>query len=263
MKKILVLGYKGMLGNAVCKYFDEKKDDYEISTTNKRWGDESFVSEIKKTPADFIINCIGLIPQKKPTDNEYKIINVDLPIFLDTLGKKIIHPSTDCEFLGNITNTQKYKKTDQRNAEDVYGKSKADVSSWIENNAKNTKIIRTSIIGHENNSHIALLDWFLNSEIEVKGYTNHYWNGVTTLQWAKLCEELINSWENYPVLNQYGTEENKNKYELLNIVKEVYGKTINIIPFESPTTVNKCLESDKIIPTIQTQLQELKTFYNK
>lgn len=263
MKKILVLGHKGMLGNAVCKYLQKKSDIYEIVVTEKRWGDENFVSEMKNISADFIINCIGIIPQRKPTDEEYKIMNVDLPIFLDTLGKKVIHPSTDCEFSGNISNTQKYKKTDKRDAEDVYGKSKADASEWIENNAKNTKIIRTSIIGHENNSHIALLDWFLNSEGEVKGYTNHYWNGITTLQWAKLCEEIMNSWENHPVLNQYGTEENKSKYEVLNLAKEIYEKNINIIPFEAPTLVNKCLESDKIIPDLKTQLQELKTFYER
>lgn len=263
MKKILVIGSKGMLGNAIYKYFGEKKDNYEILTTDKRWGNESFISELKNTKADFIINCIGLIPQRKPTDEEYKIINVDLPFFLDTLGKKVIHPSTDCEFLGNIPNTQKYKKTDHRDAEDAYGKSKATASEWIENSAKNTKIIRTSIIGHEENSHIALLDWFLNSDGEIKGYTNHYWNGITTLQWAKLCEELINSWDIYPIINQYGTEENKSKYELLNIVKNIYEKTINIIPFEAPTSINKCLESDKIIPNIETQLQELKSFTRK
>lgn len=262
MKKILILGHKGMLGNVLCKYFGAK-NDYEILTVTSRWGDDSFNAELESTNADFIINCIGLIPQRKPTDEKYKHINTDLPIFLDTLGKKIIHPSTDCEFSGAIAPMEKYKKVHARDVEDAYGRSKADASQFLEDSGRNTKMIRTSIIGHETDSHIALLDWFLGSINEVKGYTNHYWNGITTLQWAKLAEGLISSWETAPVLNQFGTEENKSKCEVLYILKEVYGKEINIIPFDSPTSTNKCLESDKTIPTLETQLKELKSFYNK
>ena len=61
----------------------------------------------------------------------------------------MIHPSTDCEFSGNIPATRKYTKKDVRDAIDDYGKSKAEISKRIENGFKNTKIIRTSIVGHE------------------------------------------------------------------------------------------------------------------
>jgi dTDP-4-dehydrorhamnose reductase len=263
MKKILVLGHNGMLGNAVCKYFSTKLDDYEISITLKRWGDSAFAEELKNSDADFIINCIGIIPQKKPTVEEYRKINIDLPVFLETLGKKIIHPSTDCEFSGTLVSTEKYTKENTRTAEDDYGKSKAVISKLIEDSYKNTKIIRTSIIGHEENSAVALLDWFLSQNGQAKGYTNHYWNGITTLQWVKLSEQLMNAWEKYPALNQYGTKENRSKYDLLNDIKDVYNKDIEIIPFETEISVNKCLLSDIDIPSINDQLKELKEFYKK
>lgn len=261
-KKILILGNNGMLGNTVFKYFSTKKN-YLITTISEKWDSLSFKQKLKDTNSNFIINCIGIIPQRKPSVSEYQKVNVDLPIFLETLGKKIIHPSTDCEFSGKILNELKYKKTDKRDACDDYGKSKADISILIENNFKNTKIIRTSIIGHEINSHIAFLDWFLNSSTQVNGYTNHYWNGVTTLEWAKLCEELIENWDTFPILNQYGTKKNISKYDILKIIKNVYKKDVNILKFEAPENSNKCLESDIEITPLEEQLKELKTFYNK
>ncbi len=261
MKNILVLGHKGMLGNAVFKYFSAQKEKYAVLTTNERWGSKSFEGSLTNLDVDVIVNCIGIIPQKKPAVSDYEKINIDLPIFLESLNKKVVHPSTDCEFSGNIQEGKKYKKTDIRDADDDYGKSKAVISTLIETSFKNTKIIRTSIIGHEMNSHLSLLDWFLNSECEARGYTNHYWNGITTLEWAKLCEKVIDSWENFPVLNQYGTPLVASKYEVLNMIKKVYEKNIVIIPFEAPQSIDKCLESDSEIAPLVDQLRELKDFY--
>lgn len=263
MKKILILGHKGMLGNAVYKYFSKKNSDYTVLITETRWGGDIFKTTLQNTDADFIINCIGIIPQKKPDLLLYENINIDLPIFLETLQKKIIHPSTDCEFLGNLPLPEKYTKKSKRDASDPYGKSKAIISEQIETSFKNTKIIRTSIIGHEENTSLSLLDWFISSESDVTGYENHYWNGVTTLEWAKICENIINNWNLSPTLNQYGTEEVKNKNELLQIIKRVYKKNITIIPFKTSTTINKTLYSDIKLPPIEKQLKELKSFYNK
>lgn len=262
MKKIFILGHKGMLGNAVYKFFVSQKG-YTVLTTEKRWGNEDFNTELGNTDAEIIINGIGVIPQKKPAIVFYSRINIELPIFLDSLGKKVIHPSTDCEFSGNIPNTYKYTKKDVRDAADDYGKSKAEISKRIEESFKNTKIIRTSIIGHEERAHLSLLDWFLSSDGQVNGYTNHYWNGITTLEWAKQCKNLIENWNTFPVLNQYGTKDIRSKYDLLNDIKDVYGKNIGIIPFEASGSVNKCLESDKEIAPIADQLKELRAFYNK
>ncbi len=263
MKKVLVLGHTGMLGNAVYKYLHNQKDKFLVLTSSERWPDESFKDELASTSAEVIINCIGLIPQTKPLPTEYAKINIELPIFLDTLGKKIIHPSTDCEFSGVIGKGLKYKKTAARDAMDDYGKSKAEASRLIETSFKNTKVIRVSIIGHEERTSLGLLDWFLNSSTEVRGYTNHYWNGITTLEWAKRCENLIVDWGAFPVINQYGTKDIRSKYDLLSDIKNIYNKDINIVPFATPDPVNKCLESDLEIKPIVEQLQELKEFYNK
>lgn len=260
--KILILGHKGMLGNAVHKYFTSESD-HEIITTEKRWGDTTFKSELENTDASVIINCIGAIPQKKPSDEQYIDINVNLPIFLESLGKRIIHPTTDCEFSGDLDQSEAYTKLHQRDAKDAYGKSKAKISELIENSFKNTKMIRVSIIGHELSSNYSLLDWFLNSDGTVNGYDDHYWNGVTTLAWAKICSSIMNNWDTVPTLNQYATDKNLTKYELLELIKKVYNKDIDINPVITGKVVNKCLTPDAESGSLENQLRELRMFYNR
>jgi dTDP-4-dehydrorhamnose reductase len=262
MKKILVLGHRGMLGNAVYTHL-EKQDDTHLLTMSTRWGDTGFQDEIKTLNPEYVINCIGAIPQKKPSIETYTSINIELPTFLETLGARVIHPSTDCEFSGDIPTGEEYTKVDTRDAQDDYGKSKAIISQKIENSFANTKIIRTSIIGHEYGTHFGLLDWFLSAEAEVKGYTDHYWNGITTLMWAELASVMITDWESYPTLNQFSSGPAVSKYEILTLAKEIYNKDITIQPYATGTPVNKCLTSDKTLPNLKEQLISLKAFYNK
>lgn len=260
-KKILVLGERGMLGHTVLEYF-VKNDSHTISTIKGRWDDAAFKEGLINADVDFIINCIGVIPQHNPPPSVYTEVNISLPIFLETLGVPIIHPSTDCEFLGMIPKGAQYEKNAVRDADDEYGRSKATISKRIEQSFTHTKIIRTSIIGHELHSHVSLLEWFLNSEGSVNGFINHYWNGVTTLQWAMLCEELIHNWDSLPILNQYGTKDCNSKYDVLHEIKSAYMKDIEIIPVKAEKYSNKCLQSDREIPTLKEQLQQLRSFYD-
>jgi dTDP-4-dehydrorhamnose reductase len=71
----------------------------------------------------------------------------------------------------------------------VYGKTK----SLGEVRSPNVNHLRCSIIGPEQKGHLSLLDWLLNQPqgAKVCGYTNHLWNGVTTLAFAKLCHGIM------------------------------------------------------------------------
>lgn len=258
--KLLILGHKGMLGRAVHQYFSTLPN-YQVITLASRWGDELFKQDITDCVPDFIINCIGKIPQKNPVEDEYTHLNIALPRFLETLDIPVVHPSTDCEFKGDIAPGQVYTKQSLRDADDVYGMSKATISKEIEETAKNTKIIRTSIIGHEESTSLSLLDWFLSQTGSVRGFTNHYWNGITTLEWAKQCQLIIKNWDTHPVLNQLGTATHYSKFDIISLAKEVYEKDIEITPFATEVTLNKCLLSDKSIPDLEAQLKELKNFF--
>lgn len=240
IRKILVLGSKGMLGNAVCKYFLKRNDVQLYAIDTERWPTDEFKKFVTKENHDFIINCIGAIPQKK---NIFEI-NYSLPIWLCGLSKtKVIHPGTDCE-LDN----------------DEYGLSKKKARDYIINNSNNTKIIKTSIIGHEVDTNYSLLDWFLNSKKTVSGFSKVYWNGNTTLQWAKFCILLINNWNLYQKENIIRTK-CISKFELLGIIKDVYNHEIKI-KIHSGFKNNKCLSGGDRMPNIKQQLIELKDFYS-
>jgi dTDP-4-dehydrorhamnose reductase len=234
---ILVLGHKGMLGHIVVKYLQDQ--NINVNTISYRYPSEEFKKEIKKFKGDYIINCIGAIPQK----TNIFLINTELPIWLSQNSNvKIIHPGTDCEM-----------------DNDEYGISKRLARDYILNKSKNTKIIKTSIIGPELNSKSSLFEWFLNNEIEVKGYTKVMWSGITTLEWVKQCLILIYNWELYEKENIIKST-CLSKYNLLSLIKEIFNKNINIIP-DDKIIINKCLTGNIEVPNIKIQLQELKDYY--
>ena len=248
--KVLILGHKGMLGHMVHKYLSTK-DDCKLYTTDLRWPTEEFKDFIFNfwyvQKGDYIINCIGAIHQR--TDNFD--VNTDLPIWLDESihggirNCKIIHPGTDCEI-----------------DDDEYGISKRKAAEYLLEKGQWTKIIKTSIIGHELNTKASLLEWFLNTdEKEINGWSEYYWNGNTTLQWAKICYDLMNDWYNYYPLTIPGTD-CISKYDLLNTMKDVYGKDITINK-HSTQSINKCTDFTLSTPSIDKQLKEMKEYYNE
>src|SRR5690606_27782525 len=98
----------------------------------------------------------------------------------------LIHISTDCVFSGKKGD---YIETDQKDGSSVYAQSK----SLGEITGDNILTIRTSIIGPElKNNGIGLFHWFMSQQGQIQGYSNVFWNGVTTLELAKVIHRLIN-----------------------------------------------------------------------
>ena len=239
-KIILVLGHNGLLGNMVYSYFKSK--NYNIITTNLRWSTEEFKFFILDQKIDCIINCIGAIPQKKPNIELYKIVNYELPVWLDTLGIKIIHPDTD------------------ESDDTPYGLAKKMARECV---IKNTKIIKSSIIGFEKETKFSFLDWFLNSEGSVSGFTNQFWNGITTLEWSKWAEKILKDWNSFCNVTILSNPNCLSKYNILLIFKDIFNKDIEIIPIESSISKNNCMNEDYITDDLIIQLKEIKNFCKK
>jgi dTDP-4-dehydrorhamnose reductase len=255
--KILLLGHNGMLGHMILKYFI--KNNIEIQTMEHRWETDAFKNFIKSSDASFLINCIGAIPQKIKEWENFKLINIDLPIFLAKNFKgKILHPTTDCEFNGDININKYYKKNSIKDANDNYGISKAYASLVLEK-YKNVKQLRTSIIGPELYGKKSLMEWLINEKGQIYGFSNHYWNGITTLEWAKQSLNIIKKWNKTSKVVQLGTKP-ISKYELLDLINNIYFLQKKIIPRETES-VNKCLKSDFNIKSLKKQLEELRKFY--
>ena len=232
--KVLVLGHKGMLGHMVVMYLQSKHID--VMTINTRWPVSQ--REMLSFDGNFIINCIGAIPQRTETFD----INWQIPIWLDLHAPcRVIHPGTDCEM-----------------DDDEYGISKNVAGDFIRNLSKQTKSIKTSIIGPEVFGSASLMEWFLDQEGEVFGYTKAIWNGNTTLEWAKQCLQLMYNWDN--ALNENIISSAPiSKFNLLNAIKDEFNKDIDIK--EKELGSNKCLNGILYTGTIQEQLKELREFY--
>tara|TARA_R110000744_G_scaffold236841_1_gene354356 strand:+ start:4996 stop:5757 length:762 start_codon:yes stop_codon:yes gene_type:complete len=235
--KVVVLGHKGMLGHMVYKVLNQDSN-FLVSYISTKFGDRVLLRGWDKSMfnnIDFVINCIGAIPQKT---NKFDI-NWELPIWLNNNTRcKIIHPATDCES-GN----------------DSYSVSKRIATDYIKDYCKKTKIIQTSIIGPELNSNYSLLEWFLLQKGEVEGYTKAIWNGVTTLEWAKQCENIINNWDTTPIVTTLYS--NKiSKFNLLRIIQDCYDKT-DVVVMPKKLGNDKSLSGNIKIKDIRYQLEDL------
>ncbi len=255
--KVLILGHTGLLGNCVFRYFSKTNFEIETLPIGMRWPSEEMINFINNSDAEWIINCIGSIPQRTKNFLE---VNSKLPIFLFSTKKKIIHPSTDCEFSGNIAIGETYKVDSNMDATDDYGISKSiptDIS--LKFDLKNVYLIRTSILGIDRYES-SLLSWFLGCRFSwVNGYDNHYWNGITTLEWAKISLDII--LKNHDSRMIQPSSYCISKYDLLNIFSKVFDKKIVINKVECKYC-NKCLESTLPTRDIESMLIELKEFYN-
>jgi dTDP-4-dehydrorhamnose reductase len=266
MKKILILGHTGMLGRAVHFYFSGNPE-FELLTmpAGVRWPSQEFKEELSK--ADWIINCIGAIPQRTPSKADLFAVNTELPIYLLSLGINTIHAATDCEYSGKIKLGEYYNIEDYEDAYDDYGISKKLVTILAKNSyVPAFNIIRTSIIGLEEKTDFSLLNWAVtqfNNDANISGFTNHYWNGITTLEWAKVAEALVNLDMEEAAFIQ-PTIKTLSKYELLGLIKEVFtpdSKTL-ISAVESEKFQNKSLAPNAQVNSIKDQLVELKEWYD-
>lgn len=260
--KIIILGAGGMLGSALFHLLPSennevfgtfrKKTDSEKCKINKsersiydfdalKQSDLDFI--IEEISPDLIINCIGIIKQLNVSNDPLYVIPINslLPHMLAKIvyGTKIrlIHISTDCVFDGK---TGFYTETDKPNADDLYGKSKE--LGEVKNN-KNVITLRTSLIGHELNTNHSLVDWFLSKTGKIEGFKNAIFSGLTTVEMSKVISNFVIP--NHELFGLYHVSVDPiSKYELLQLIKDIYEHNIEIIP-NYVVSLDRSLNSDK------------------
>ena len=261
--KLFVLGDTGMLGRYVYTYFKSKL--YDVVGLSRKDLD---AANIKKedlscfTNESVIINCIGVINSRKDfSDFAFVRVNSIFPRLLSEIcnetGSKLIHITTDCVFDGLDGN---YDELFKHNASDIYGITK----SLGEPDEATT--IRTSIIGEEVGQSRSLLEWIrANKGKEVLGYTNHIWNGITCLQFAKVCKNIIDNNLFWQGVKHIYSPKSLTKYELVKLVSKIYDLDVKVSPYKTETVCDRTLTSIRNeivldIPELETQLIEMKGF---
>ncbi len=267
MEKVLVVGSTGMLGFAVSAYFKSK--GYSVVKISRNEFDiandpmskfEKYLDEV-----DVVINCAGVI---KPTIAKNSIENVlkinslfprNLANVCEKKSIKCFHITTDCVYTGR---KGKYTEEDLFDADDLYGLSK----NAGEN--RDCMVLRTSIIGEENGQSRSLLEW-AKSQFgkEVNGFTNHWWNGVTTVYLAEVVERIFQSGLYQKGIFHVHSPNTVTKYELLNIFNDVYELNLKINSAEAKESCDRSMASvyplskRVVLKTLEQQITEMKMFF--
>lgn len=246
MAKVLILGKTGMLGSMLSYHLSQHHEIYCSERTGKKGSSDlildvatndltalsSFVQEKK---IEYIINAIGIIkPYCKDNDPEgiKKAIQVNalFPHLLkDTIKKaKIIQIATDCVYSGI---KGPYDENAPHDPLDAYGKSKSLGEAF----SQNMLHLRCSIIGPEKKAKLSLLEWFLSQPkgAELKGFTHHQWNGITTLRFSQLINHIINTGSFDAIRKQSSVfhvvpSYTLTKYQMLVIFNKVFKKGYTI-----------------------------------
>jgi len=271
MKKVLVIGIKGMAGHIIFRYLKnlESYDVFGIAR-NIEGSDHIFNLDVSETGKlkeilnnsqfDYVINCIGIL-NKDAEDHPSKAIwfNSYFPHFLEELTRnsnsKVIHISTDCVFNGKKGN---YSENDIKDGEGFYAQSK---SLGEINNSKDLTI-RTSIIGPELNLNgIGLFNWFMAQDGNINGYSSAIWSGVTTLELAKAIdfviknpiEGLVHLTNGIPI----------NKFDLTNLFKDIWKKdNITINRYDGKVVDKSLQKSNKLVYEVSGYREMLTEQFN-
>lgn len=274
MKKVLLFGATGMAGH-IAYYYLLNTGKYEITNVVFRTPltEDSIIVDVtnrdavaevvRRVQPEIILNCVGvLIKGSKEHPDNAILINAYFPHLLkkmaDEVGAKLIHISTDCVFSGKRGN---YTEDDFRDADDVYGRSKA--LGEVINDKDLT--IRTSIIGPElKKNGEGLFHWFMNQHGEINGFKTAIWGGVTTLELAKAIDSAI--MQNKSGLVQLSNGVGIAKYDLLQLFKKIWHKQdVEILPFDGNgvnKSIAKSMRFDYEVPTYEQMLMDQYDWMN-
>jgi dTDP-4-dehydrorhamnose reductase len=260
--RVLVIGASGMIGHTVLRVLCEKLE-WEVFGSIRNVGcmryfsptigerlvsgvdvecTDSLVKILDQVNPNVVVNCAGLTKHKPEADDPLVSIPINtlmphrLAGLCKLIGARLIHVSTDCVFSGQKGG---YVEGDFPDARDVYGKSKA-LGEVIHPHAIT---LRTSTIGHELYSKYGLLDWFLSQDGQCKGYCRALFSGLPTVVFAQVLRDVVIPQTELSGLYHVGAS-TIDKFELLKLIADVYGKTIDIVPDDN-LVIDRSLDSTR------------------
>jgi dTDP-4-dehydrorhamnose reductase len=268
--RFLVIGCNGMAGHVISLYLKEQGHRVVgYAREQSRFvdtiiGDVTNFEFLKKSifsgNYDTVINCVGLLNQFAEDNHaDAVLLNGYLPHYLAKITHntdiQVMHMSTDCVFSGK---TGGYSEESVPDGVLFYDMSKAIGELKDEKNVT----LRNSVVGPDiKEKGIGLLNWFMNQNGPINGFTGAIWTGQTSLQLAKTMEEAAKS--RIHGLYNAVPDESINKYELLKLFNTYIRKTpIEIIPTDRFVTDKSLIRTnydgfDYKIPGYEVMIKEL------
>jgi dTDP-4-dehydrorhamnose reductase len=246
--KILVLGSSGMLGGAVTKILSEN-DSLKVFGTVRSSSvrkffplaiadrlitvsdlqDHDILNEIfERVQPEVVINCISLSKKLLVANDPLNLIPIyavlphRLAAMCQAYSARLVQISSDGVFSGAKGG---YTEDDTPDAKDLYGMTKylGEVQKPYAVN------LRTSIIGHELQSTQGLVDWFLSQQGQCRCFSRAIFSGLPTVVLAQIIRDIVIPRDDLTGVYHVAADP-ISKYDLLRLVAEAYGKSIEIVP---------------------------------
>lgn len=257
--RVFVLGHRGMLGHVVARAVAER--GHTVVTSSERYRGspiDPLIEAVRSSGCTAVFNCLGSVKRRESDLAELVQSNALFPVHLAMrlrAGQHLVHASTDCVFDGHRGH---YRVDDEAQADDPYGFSKR--LGEVVAGRPNVTVLRVSVIGPDDSR--GLLAWFLRqpTDADVPGYTNWWWNGITTLEWASVALEAIDRrrrGEPLPPILQPGIAP-ISKYELLLAFRDAYRTSHRVVPVEAPAPIDRTLVPTEERPPIAEQLTRIR-----
>jgi len=252
--RVLVLGRTGMLGHVVTGVLS-RAEGIEVEGTERSTPSSPLYFDAvagaeglralwrRRGGYRFVINCIGTtkaaFDERDPRAVEAAIrVNAILPHEVAAVAAEVdaraLHISTDGVFSGAAGACAEDAPHD---CLDAYGKTK----SLGEVAAPEVLTLRCSIVGLDPGGCRGLLEWFMGlpDGKEVIGYTDSLWSGVTSLQFARLCQRIIQqdafkALRDESPVHHFVPNRALSKFELLQLFREAFGRRVVVTPGSTP-----------------------------
>jgi dTDP-4-dehydrorhamnose reductase len=266
VKQVVVFGAGGMLGRAVTELFRRKglgvraitRAEYDIAR-------DPLERLEPLLDGDAILNCAGVIKPRiagTPVPDVLRV-NGAFPLNLASLCVRrsipCLHVTTDCVYSGRKGG---YDERALIDADDVYGLSKAA------GDRAECMVLRTSIIGEEHGEGRSLLEWARTQRgKEVNGFTNHRWNGLTTVALADAMWRILTEQRHRPGIVHLFSPHVVTKAELLEEISVAYGLGLRVRPGPAAEPCDRSLSSIHPLSreicrdSIPAQLQQMRRFF--
>jgi dTDP-4-dehydrorhamnose reductase len=261
--RVLVLGATGLLGSAMMRGLPDS-DDLEVVGTIRseksgslfEAGDLATKLVVLRDVQDYdrvgqlfdeirpdaVINCISPSRASLVEGDPIQIIPIcallphQLARLCEEFRARLIHFSTDGVFSGSKGG---YTEEDRPDATDVYG-----ISKWLgEPRGPHAITIRTSMIGHEQRGSQGLLEWFLSQEKRCKCYSRAVFSGLPAVVLARIVRDVVLPHPEHSGLYHVAAQP-ITKCELLRLIADVYGKSIEILP-DDTIVIDRSLNAER------------------
>lgn len=246
--RVLVLGASGLLGRAMTAILARSRDlevratvrtparaaefaataGVGVSIVPDAGDDAALTALFASVRPEVVINCIAPSREALAAGDALQIIPLCalLPHQLAKRsaesGARLIHISSDGVFSGRRGG---YTEDDPPDAADLYG-----VAKFLgEIRQPNAVTIRTSMIGHELPGRQGLLEWFLRQDGTCTCYRRAIFSGLPAIILAEIVRDVIIPRPGLAGLFHVASEP-ITKCDLLRLIAQVYGRTIELIP---------------------------------